>query len=82
MPILDWVRTNHTFINEDGSKALLYNQDAFTYFDVFLLKRPNSENDYSDIEKEKALQFGNQLSEEEKVFLFKFLQVPSPGALL
>ena len=43
MPILDWVRTEHNFINEDRSKALLYNQDAFTYFDVFLLQRPNSE---------------------------------------
>lgn len=80
MPILDWVRTNHDFINEDGSKALLYNQDAFTYFDVFLLKRPNSENDYSDDEKEKAIQFGNQLSEDEKALLFKNVLLGLPGS--
>lgn len=80
MPILDWVRTNHNFINEDGSRALLYNQDAFTYFDVFLLKRPNSENDYSDAEKEKALQFGNQLSEDEKALLFKNVLLGLPGS--
>lgn len=80
MPILDWVRTNHNFVNEDGSKALLYNQDAFTYFDVFLLKRPNSENDYSEAEKEKALQFGNQLSEEEKALLFKNVLLGLPGS--
>ena len=80
MPILDWVRTNHNFINEDGSKALLYNQDAFTYFDVFLLKRPNSENDYSDAEKEKALQFGNYLSEDEKALLFKNVLLGLPGS--
>ncbi|MBJ2127231.1 mannonate dehydratase [Flavobacterium sp. IB48] len=80
MPILDWVRTNHNFINEDGSKALLYNQDAFTYFDVFLLKRPNSENDYSDTEKEKALKFGNQLSEDEKALLFKNVLLGLPGS--
>ncbi|WDF62129.1 mannonate dehydratase [Flavobacterium sp. KACC 22758] len=80
MPILDWVRTNHNFINEDGSRALLYNQDAFTYFDVFLLKRPNSENDYSDVEKEKALQFGNQLSEDEKALLFKNVLLGLPGS--
>ncbi|WP_431245190.1 mannonate dehydratase [Flavobacterium sp. P21] len=80
MPILDWVRTNHNFINEDGSKALLYNQDAFTFFDVFLLKRPNSENDYSDAEKEKALQFGNQLSEDEKALLFKNVLLGLPGS--
>jgi len=80
MPILDWVRTNHNFINEDGSRALLYNQDAFTYFDVFLLKRPNSENDYSETEKEKALQFGNQLSEDEKALLFKNVLLGLPGS--
>ena len=80
MPILDWVRTDHNFINEDGSKALLYNQDAFTYFDLFLLKRPNSENDYSDLEKEKALQFGNQLSEDEKALLFKNVLLGLPGS--
>lgn len=80
MPILDWVRTNHNFINEDGSKALLYNQDSFTYFDVFLLKRPNAENDYSDAEKENALKFGNQLSEEEKALLFKNVLLGLPGS--
>lgn len=80
MPILDWVRTDHNFINEDGSKALLYNQDAFTYFDVYLLKRPNAENDYSEVEKESALQFGNQLSEEEKQLLFKNVLLGLPGS--
>lgn len=82
MPILDWVRTNHNFINEDKSRALLYNQDAFTYFDVFLLKRPNSENDYSDAQKEKALQFGSQLSEEEKALLFKNVLLGLPGSTI
>jgi len=80
MPILDWVRTEHNFINEDGSKALLYNQEAFIYFDVFLLKRPNAENDYSEKEKENALQFGNKLSEEEKALLFKNVLLGLPGS--
>ncbi|WP_084679113.1 mannonate dehydratase [Flavobacterium reichenbachii] len=80
MPILDWVRTQHNFVNQDGSKALLYNQDAFTFFDVFLLKRPNSENDYSDSEKESALKFGSQLSEEEKALLFKNVLLGLPGS--
>ncbi len=80
MPILDWVRTNHNFINEDESKALLYNQDAFTYFDVFLLKRPNSENDYSEAAKKDALEFGNKLSEEEKALLFKNVLLGLPGS--
>lgn len=80
MPILDWVRTEHNFINEDRSKALLYNQDAFTYFDVFLLQRPNSENDYSEVQKENALKLGNALSEEEKALLFKNVLLGLPGS--
>ncbi|MFH6997453.1 mannonate dehydratase [Flavobacterium sp. FlaQc-57] len=80
MPILDWVRTNHNFVNEDGSKALLYNQEAFIYFDVYLLKRPNSENDYSETEKINALQFGSKLSEEEKALLFKNVLLGLPGS--
>ncbi|BDU25074.1 mannonate dehydratase [Flavobacterium sp. GSB-24] len=80
MPILDWVRTNHNFINGDGSKALLYNQDAFTYFDVFLLKRPNAENDYSEVQKHNALNFGNKLSEDEKALLFKNVLLGLPGS--
>lgn len=80
MPILDWVRTDHNFINEDGSKALLYNQDAFTYFDVYLLKRPNAENDYSEVQKQNALHFGNKLSEPEKTLLFKNVLLGLPGS--
>lgn len=80
MPILDWVRTDHNFINEDGSRALLYNQDAFTYFDVFLLKRPNAESDYTETQKENALKFGDQLSETEKALLFKNVLLGLPGS--
>ncbi len=80
MPILDWVRTDHDFVNEDGSKALVYNQEAFIYFDLYLLKRPNAENDYSEIEKENALRFGNKLSEDEKALLFKNVLLGLPGS--
>lgn len=80
MPILDWVRTDHSFINDDGSKALLYNQDAFTFFDVYLLKRPNSENDYSEEQKEQALKFGQTLSEADKQLLFKNVLLGLPGS--
>jgi mannonate dehydratase len=70
MPILDWVRTHHDFVNQDGSRALLYDQDAFTYFDLHLLKRPHSEKDYSEKQKEDALKYGNSLSQQENDLLF------------
>jgi len=80
MPILDWVRTDHAFENPDGSKALLYNQVAFNYFDLFLLKRPNVENDYSDEDKQIALAYGNTLSQAEKELLFKNVLLGLPGS--
>ncbi len=80
MPILDWVRTHHAFENPDGSKALLYNQVAFNYFDLFLLKRPNVENDYSEEEKENALAYGDRLSEDDKQLLFKNVLLGLPGS--
>lgn len=80
MPILDWVRTDHDYINTDGSKALLYNHIAFVYFDIHLLKRPNAENEYTDEQKELALAFGASLSTEEKELLFKNVLLGLPGS--
>lgn len=80
MPILDWVRTDHAFENPDGSKALLYNQVAFNYFDLFLLKRPNVENDYSEEEKKIALNYGNTLSQADKDLLFRNVLLGLPGS--
>lgn len=80
MPILDWVRTNHNFENPDGTKALLYNHIAFVYFDIHLLKRPNSENEYTAEQKNQALDFGASLSIEEKELLFKNVLLGLPGS--
>ena len=80
MPILDWVRTNHTFENPDGSKALLYSQVAFNYFDLFLLRRPHVENDYTEEEKQIALAYGETLSKADKELLFKNVLLGLPGS--
>ena len=80
MPILDWVRTHHAYENPDGSKALLYNHEAFVFFDVFLLKRPNAENDHTKETIERALKYGKGLSEVEKQTLFKNVLLGLPGS--
>ncbi len=80
MPILDWVRTHHSFTNPDGTKALLYNPKAFIYFDVFLLKRPGAEVDYSEDQKAAALAYGEQLSQEDKATLFRNVLLGLPGS--
>ena len=80
MPILDWIRTNHAYVNADGTRALLYDHKAFIYFDVFLLKRPGSTESYSEEEIEVALQYGQNLTDSEKEQLFRNVLLGLPGS--
>lgn len=80
MPILDWVRTDHEFENPDGTKALLFHKEAFIYFDVFLLKRPKAEHDFSEKELADAIEYEKSLSESEKEKLFKNILLGLPGS--
>ncbi|MBT3442585.1 MAG: mannonate dehydratase, partial [Flavobacteriaceae bacterium] len=54
MPVLDWTRTKLDMNYKDGSYALEFNFDALRAFDLFILKRDGSKNDYSDEEFLKA----------------------------
>ncbi|MCR9228713.1 MAG: mannonate dehydratase [Flavobacteriaceae bacterium] len=80
MPILDWVRTDHAHINPDGTKALLFDEVAFIFFDVYLLKRPGAEDDYTKDQLIQAKTYGNSLDESEKEKLFKNVLLGLPGS--
>jgi len=53
MPVLDWVRTDLHYHIPGRGESMLFDHTAFVAFDVFILKRPGAERDYS-IEKLKA----------------------------
>ena len=80
MPILDWVRTDHFYENKEGATVLRYDPVKFAFFDLFLLKRKNVEQDYSDAEIAEAKALGEKLSSEEKEQLFKNILLGLPGS--
>jgi len=80
MPILDWMRTDISWMMPDGSRALYFERSAFVAFDLYMLNRPGAENDYTAEEIRKAKFRFDHMTDEEEERIFHNALLGLPGS--
>lgn len=80
MPVLDWTRTDLSYILPNRAKALRFEMASIAAFDLFILKRPNADSSYPEAVRNMAQIKYNSWTEDEKLDLEKTILAGLPGS--
>ena len=80
MPILDWTRTDLDAPMRDGSTGLRFDATQFAAFDLYLLKRPEAKDQYSEEQKNKAQKWLDQAADDKIQKLIRNIIAGLPGS--
>lgn len=79
MPVVDWTRTNLMYKLKNQSHALRFDLADFAAYDVYILQRVNSEQDYDESVLARAQERFKNMTQEEQAALEKNIIAGLPG---
>lgn len=81
MPVLDWTRSDLRYPLADGSSVLRFDADRMAAFDLFILKRDRSADDYTADEIRRAKEVFDRMTPREKTQLSDAIMLGLPGTV-
>lgn len=80
MQLIDWTRTDLDYILPSGGSALYYSPIAAAAFDLFILKRQNAKETYTDDIYEEAKSYFDGLTDVQRKKLEESILAGMPGS--
>jgi mannonate dehydratase len=81
MPLLDWSRTDLRVEFRDSSITTRFDTVAFAAFDMFMLKRPGAEGEYSEEQISKARRYYEHLTQRQRKQIVETVLLGMPGSM-